>query len=370
MSSTLSQPATTSRLIAGPFNRVEGDLEITLDIEEGRVSAAYANSPLFRGFEQILLGKDPRDALTITPRICGICSISQSAAAARALADASGLVSTEAGQTAAALIHAVENLADHLTHFYLFFMPDFAKPIYADRPWHGQALDRVAGSAGGQGSSRALQARAELLHIMGLLAGKWPHTLALQPGGVTKTPNTSDLVRLHSILRGFRRFLETEMIGGPLEAFAALETHKALEHWHHNEPGGGDLRLFLTIAEDLALHKAGMGPDRFLSFGAYPRSDGPLFAQGLWRTGSLHEVPFDAIEEHIGYSWMTGTGPLHPFAGETHPDPAMADPAYSWCKAPRLVGRSVEVGAIARQIVDGHPLALDLARNGASVHSR
>ncbi|MCB1389615.1 MAG: nickel-dependent hydrogenase large subunit, partial [Rhodobacteraceae bacterium] len=62
------------QLLVGPFNRVEGDLEVSLTLADGRVQAARVNSPLFRGFEIMLLGKDPRDALTITPRICGICS--------------------------------------------------------------------------------------------------------------------------------------------------------------------------------------------------------------------------------------------------------------------------------------------------------
>ena len=43
-----------SRLVVGPFNRVEGDLEIKLDVKDGAVAAAYVNSPLYRGFEQIL----------------------------------------------------------------------------------------------------------------------------------------------------------------------------------------------------------------------------------------------------------------------------------------------------------------------------
>ena len=72
-------------LTVGPFNRVEGDLEVHLEVEGGRVVAARVNSTLYRGFEQILLGKAPIDALVITPRICGICSVSQSTAAAYAL---------------------------------------------------------------------------------------------------------------------------------------------------------------------------------------------------------------------------------------------------------------------------------------------
>ncbi len=76
-----------SRILVGPFNRVEGDLEVTLDINENRVQSASVNSTLYRGFEQILQGKKPYDALVYTPRICGICSVSQSVACAYALAD-------------------------------------------------------------------------------------------------------------------------------------------------------------------------------------------------------------------------------------------------------------------------------------------
>ena len=47
------------------------------------------------------------------------------------------------------------------------------------------------------------------------------------------------------------------------------------------------------------------------------------------------------------------------------------DGAYSWCKAPRWRGRVVECGALARQVVDGHPLARALvAQGGGNVRSR
>ena len=88
------------RITVGPFNRVEGDLEVRLDVEDGRVRKAWVNSPLYRGFEQILHGKDPRDALVIGPRICGICSVSQSMAAAYALADVQGLSMPPNGELA------------------------------------------------------------------------------------------------------------------------------------------------------------------------------------------------------------------------------------------------------------------------------
>ena len=44
--------------------------------------------------------------------------------------------------------------------------------------------------------------------------------------------------------------------------------------------------------------------------------------------------------------------------------------AYSWCKAPRLGGQVVETGALARQMVAGHPLARDMvARDGGTART-
>ena len=60
-----------------------------------------------------------------------------------------GMVLPHNGRLAANLMLATENLVDHLTHFYLFFMPDFARAEYAGRPWHAAAgtFSRQRGSA-------------------------------------------------------------------------------------------------------------------------------------------------------------------------------------------------------------------------------
>jgi hypothetical protein len=218
--------------VAGPFNRVEGDLEITLDIEGGAVKAAYVNSPLYCGFEQILIGKAPSDALIYTPRICGICSVSQSLAAAKALADAQGLAPAANGECRQNIILAAENIADHLTHFYMFFMPDFAAAVYAKEPWAGRA-ERFR-AAGGEAQREFLPCRAEFMHIMGLLAGHWPHTLGLQPGGTTIAIGTAELARLAIYVSGFRRFLETVVFGDSLGA--AHIAYGAVDRCHISRP--------------------------------------------------------------------------------------------------------------------------------------
>lgn len=344
-----------SRLIVGPFNRVEGDLELALDIADGTVREARVTAPMFRGFEALLIGRPPEDALVVAPRICGICSISQSVAAARALADAGGQTMPANGRLVTNLVLAAENATDHLTHFILFFMPDFARIAYSGRWWWDLARTRFAATTG-EAARMFVPARARFLHLMGLLAGKWPHSLALRPGGVTKGVDTSEKVRLLGVLADFRAVLEAMLFADRLENVTRLDSVAALDHWADARPADqGDFRLFLHIARDLALDRLGQGPDHFLSHGGFD-----LWPAGVRRDGQLMTPTARSIVEDLTSTWM---------AGPNRPDVDKAG-AYSWCKAPRLDGRPAEVGALARQVVAGDPLALALAAGGGDVRAR
>ncbi len=358
-----------SRRLYGPFNRVEGDLEVQVEIEDGRIKAAWVNSPLFRGFEQILHGRDPRDALVYTPRICGICSVSQSVAAASALREAMGLEMPDNGRLATNLVLTCENLADHLTHFYLFFMPDFAREAYADHPWHAAIAERFRAQTG-RCAREVLPARAAFLHLTGILAGKWPHSLSLQPGGSTRPVEPQERIRLRHIVGQFRQFLETTLFGDALESVAALDSPDALDDWAERH-ADSDFGRFLQVAGVLDLAAIGRGPDRFLSFGAYALADGHLFARGTWADGERGALDPSAIREDVSCSWIRSqNGPRHPREGTTLPA-ADKPGAYSWCKAPRLDGQVMEAGALARQLIDDHPLIRALvARSGGNVRNR
>ncbi|MHB1115568.1 nickel-dependent hydrogenase large subunit [Sideroxydans sp.] len=358
-----------SRRIIGPFNRVEGDLEVTLEIESGRVRAAYVNSPMYRGFEQILAGKHPLDALVYVPRICGICSVAQSAAAAQALAQSMGIQAPQNGILAANLTLAAENLADHLSHFYLFFMPDFAREGYRGRAWFADAESRFK-SVSGSATADVLPVRAKFMNTMGYLAGRWPHTLALQPGGSSRPLEEAERLRLKILLAEFRTFLERTLFGDRLESVAALHSEAALFAWMESRSLGADFPRFLSIARDLEMHTMGRATDRFMSFGAYSDGEQHVFKSGVWQDGQLQVLDTNAIREDVTSSWMAGNDALSPDEGLTVPQPDK-EGAYSWCKAPRLSGQVVETGALARQMVAGHPLVRDLvARHGASVMAR
>ncbi|MEO5337867.1 MAG: nickel-dependent hydrogenase large subunit, partial [Magnetospirillum sp. WYHS-4] len=332
-----------SRLVVGPFNRVEGDLEVVLDVADGRVRDARVGASLYRGFETLLEGRPATDALAVAPRVCGICSLSHSVAAARALADLAGLAPAPNGEKVLNLAQAAEVVADHLTHFHLFFMPDFARPAYADRPWAERAAVFQAGRGGAQ--APFLAARARFMHLMGGLMGKWPHSLAVQPGGVTRAVQAGEKAPLVSILREFRAFLEDAVFGGRPEDFAALDSEARLAAWK-----GGAAGLFLDIARDMDLWSLGAWQGILLAAPSYPDCGKPLFTSGMWEHGDILPLDAGSIAEDSTHAWLEDSArPLPPREGVTRPD-ADKPQGYTWAKAPRLGGRAAEVGALARQV--------------------
>ncbi len=362
----------TTRKILGPINRVEGDLEVKLEVAQDRVTRAWVNSPLFRGFEAMLIDRAPGDALVYTPRICGICSVAQSFAAAGALAAWQNITPADNGRLAANLLLACENLADHLSHFYLFFMPDFARQAYTQKPWYDAVASRFRAQTGAVAND-VLPARSALLQMTAILAGKWPHSLSIQPGGSSKVITRSEQLRLQAIISNFRSFLERCVFNDALENVSALASIEQLAQWRQDH-AGSDFARFLTLAQDLQLHTIGRAGDRFLCYGGYQLPGEHLFRAGIVRVDGGHpryrKLNADGIREDTSHAWLRRQAePRHPFQGRTEPDAESS--GYTWCKAPRLDGESYEVGALARQVVNGHSLALDMvAKWGSCVTGR
>ena len=70
----------------------EGDIKFQLEMTDNVVTDAWSAGIMYRGFENILVGRGQLDGLVITPRICGICSTSHLNAAAKALDMICGVV--------------------------------------------------------------------------------------------------------------------------------------------------------------------------------------------------------------------------------------------------------------------------------------
>lgn len=60
-------------IVIDPLTRIEGHSRWVVEVNGGGVvTTAKSSGTLFRGFENILKQRDPRDAPQITQRICGV----------------------------------------------------------------------------------------------------------------------------------------------------------------------------------------------------------------------------------------------------------------------------------------------------------
>ena len=67
-----------TEVVINPITRVEGHGKITLEIDDnGKVQDARFSIVYLRGFEKFLEGCAVEDLPKFTPRICGVCPVSQ-----------------------------------------------------------------------------------------------------------------------------------------------------------------------------------------------------------------------------------------------------------------------------------------------------
>ena len=56
-------------VIIAPVNRIEGHMDLDATTAGGIVTDVKNKVVMFRGFENIMINRDPRDAPIITPRV-------------------------------------------------------------------------------------------------------------------------------------------------------------------------------------------------------------------------------------------------------------------------------------------------------------
>ena len=353
-------------IVFSPFTRVEGDLRLEVEIQRGVVASARASGTLFRGFEILLRGREPADAIVILCRICGQCGAAHSRAAADAIAGAYGVQPPRNGILAATVIQALEMVLGHLAHFYFSFAADLCS-----LPGCGRLEERFA-PIRGSSFRKALRTRRVLLGMMGLFAGKWPNTLAIQPGGVTRPLTRGELVRAKGILAEFVRCLQEDLLRCSVDRWLSNRSLSDVKAWLGEDAHAeGDLGVFVSTALDAGLQQIGRGPGRFLSAGGLRLPEDRTWLRPGYYDGGVQELDGAQIAEHVAFSWFEPEPAVAcPSEAMTEPAPGRAE-AYSWAKAPRYAGKSVEVGPMARMVIDGDPLAADLMETvGQSVFSR
>lgn len=365
-----------------PLNRVEGDLEIRVELENNRVVDAWSSGTMFRGFENILVGRGALDGLVITPRVCGICSTTHLMAAAKALDQIAGIAVPDNAVRLRNLTLMVEHCQSDVRQSVLMFLPDFTATVYRDHPLHAQALKRYA-PLKGERCIDAVRQTKSILEIIAILGGQWPHSSFMVPGGVTYIPPLAELNQCRHILGKFRKWYEETVLGCPIERWQSLRSAANLDAWlnesaAHRESDAGFL---LRFAEDAGLRSVGCGHGQFISYGSLDiPSDSavtgvngePLLVASGFVGKDGQSQPFDQanVAEHVAASWYGDyPGGRHPFEGVTDPQATGSEGRkYSWSKAPRYLGQPAETGPLAERIVARDPLFLDLLqRDGANL---
>ncbi|MBK6547751.1 MAG: nickel-dependent hydrogenase large subunit [Arcobacter sp.] len=390
-------------LVVDPITRIEGHLRIEAIIDENNViTDAYSSSTMFRGIEEILKGRDPRDCGLLAMRICGVCTGTHYQRSIEAVENAFSVTIPKNARLVRNLIQGALYLHDHVVHFYHLHALDWVditKALEADpkatvaeaqkwaglsgqRAWNAsedvyiQVKDRVQkyikqgrlgifgnaywGSEGFKltpeqnliGLSHyldALELQRDLAKMMAIFGGKNPHPQSFVVGGVTcvqDIKNPARIAEFKQLLKRGRKFIK--------EAYLP------------------DVYMAGTMYGEEALNGTGGGLGNYMSYGGFNLDDLPfykskkLFPAGIVKNKDLskvYEVDEAKITEDVTHAWYKGNTNLHPFDGVTEPNYtgfgkkenniAYLDTQnkYSWIKSPLYNDERMEVGPLARMVV-------------------
>jgi hydrogenase large subunit len=297
---------------------------------------------MFRGFEKILTGRDPRDAIHITQRICGLCPVSHSIASVKAVEDAFGYTPTENARLLRNLILGGNYLSDHILQFYHLALLDYAQGP-TQSPWtpgytSDYRLTAAENSALINNYIKALEIRRKAHEMTAIFSGKIPHVMSITAGGVTKKPSSADISNFTNYLNEIKSFIDNTYLS--------------------------DVLLIANRYSDY--YNIGKGTENLLTFGVFDTDSngGKLFNGGILESGIQKSLDTSKIREYVSHSWYTAdSGNRHPSDGKTDPQYGK-NGAYSWLKSPRYDGKVFEVGPLARMFMNGE------YTNGISVMDR
>lgn len=347
------------------LNRVEGDLEFELDVEDGVVVDARCIGVMYRGFEQIMIGRTPRDAAVITPRVCGICGTAHLYAATLALEQIWGIEPPPNATHIRNLCLLTESIQNDIRQSFLMFLVDFCHTAYQNHPLYHDVIDAFAPFKGRFHLDALAQSR-DAVGIVALFGGQWPHSSYMLPGGVVGKPSIRKIIETRDIIAKLSRWYENAVIGDSLDNWLSLSNADAFfDGWENDsQKANSAMGLFTRFSRSIGLHQVGFGAGDMLSYGGVGEAKHQVMP-GVYDSERGEVTPLDQslIEEHVRYSWFRQyPGGRHPHKGETIPDYQHESDRYTWAKAPRYDGKVMQTGPMAELIISGDPLVSALHR--------
>ena len=365
-----------------PVTRVAGALAFhaVVDLEQRKVLEANSVASLFRGYEVILKGRDPRDAMFISSRVCGVCGGVHSVASSLAIEMAFGIAPPPLGLALRNIQLALDFMLDNPLHLYVLAGPDYSQVVVqrTNPSLWDRALKTEAPNGGIHGHKTiadmmtALNPLTGKLYLEGIqmtripreayaiLYGKYPHPQTVVPGGLSSTISMKELNETYNRIsrvmdygkRGVyfwndlteffydadpkykqlgarpKNLIDSGIWDDP---FAYDATYKNASSWGERRwatPGvilDGEL-----VTTDL--HRINMGIEEFVEHSYYETWD-----------NEGYPYPRDALGNPLS--------PNHPWTKETKPAPSHKrswKERYTWDTCPRWDRVAFECGTYAR----------------------
>ncbi len=320
-----------------PVTRIEGHLKAEVVVENGKVVDAKISNGMFRGFENILKGRDPRDASQITQRVCGVCPASHSIASSMAVEKACGVTVPDNARVARNLIQAANYLQSHILHFYHLAGQDFiqgpdAAPFVPRFQESDLRLDPATNTVGVDEYLEALEVRRVCHEMVALLAGRMPHLQGVLAGGVSKIPTEETITEYVARFKKVRKFVEEKYV--PM-VYTVGANYKNLFETAHGTRNCMCVGLFPWDSE---------GKEYF-------------FKPGVYYGGKDYAFDEKYVTEHFKYSWLQDKTSGNNYKDTDCIPEVGKEGAYTFSKAPRYMGNPMEVGPHARMWIANKELS-------------
>jgi len=322
-----------TRVMVDPLTRIEGHLRVETIVDDGTVVEAHSGATLYRGFEQILEGRDPLDAVQLTQRFCGVCPTAHAVASSQCLDNALGIMPPDNGRVIRNLIQGANYIQSNILHFYHLAALDFVRgpefPPFIPRYEADYRLPKATSDLIVSHYVQALHIRLKAHEMSAVFSGKMPHCASVVPGGVTVTPSVDKVTTFIWRLKELREFIDNVYLPD-----------------------------VLTVAEVYRDYgEIGAGCKNLMSYGAFDLDNEPevtkrkrFFAMARYTGGKLEPVDPTRITEDVKSSWYRSPSHVHPSEGQTAPDHKKPS-GYTWLKAPRYDNAVYEVGPLARAVI-------------------
>jgi Ni,Fe-hydrogenase I large subunit len=234
------------------IEKIEGEAELDFSLKNNRVEDVKIKYGFSRGIENILVGKAPRDALVITPRVCGICNHAHLIASVKALEDGYQKAGVEAKLTKKAedireFTLACELIQNHIKWLYLTIVPQ---------------LERLTSVLNHQNHAiKASYLSSTITKALAIFAGQWPHSSYAVPFGVTCDPTFVDIIEAENIIDEAIKFFEQVVVGMKLDDILSINSVMELPKI------GGDFGKVISMILSNNLADKGKSHGRFIVFG-------------------------------------------------------------------------------------------------------